>query len=240
MMNFHVTCDVEKLLKNVRNVREKQLPYAMKEAVNAVAFKARKALIDDYPKKFTMRSKGLPNLIRIDKADKKIPAAMIYMDKLFMARQEYGGDKKAKPGKGVAVPQEGVTEKGLTGKGSIKKNYYVSALLADAAMNRQRKRRRNSRVYTENRPGARKSSKYHPFEMERADGVRYIARHVEGARYDKASKKYNKLEWMYALHPKVVVPPRWGWQKLVKEVYNKNIKLEFDAAYRKALATEKK
>lgn len=240
MMNFHVTCDVEKLLKNVRNVREKQLPYAMKEAVNAVAFKARKALIDDYPKKFTMRSKGLPNLIRIDKADKKIPAAMIYMDKLFMARQEYGGDKVAKPGKGVPLPEDYVMDNQLTGKGSIKKNYYVSALIADAAGSKRRKRRRNGREYTENMPEARKSSKYHAFEMERADGLRFIARHIEGVKWDKSKKQYEKLEWLYALFPKVVVPPRWGWQKLVKEVYNKNIKLEFDAAYRKALATAKK
>ena len=110
MMDFHVTCNVDKLLKGVRDVREKQLPYAMKEAINSVAFKARKALIEDYPKKFTMRSKGLPNLIRIDKAEKNKQFASIYMDKLFMARQEYGGDKVAKPGKGVAVPRPGVTD----------------------------------------------------------------------------------------------------------------------------------
>ena len=230
MMNFHVTCNVDELLKNVKNVREKQLPYAMKEAVNAVAFKARNALIEDYPKKFTMRSKGLPRLIRIDKADKKIPAAMVYLDKLFMAKQEYGDDKVAKPGKGVAVPRPGVTEKGLNARGGVKQSYYVSALLADAEKNKRRKRKRRSREYTENRSSAR-VSKYHPFEMEMPDGVRYIARHIAGTR---------NLEWMYALHPKVYVPPRWGWQKLVKEVYDKNIKLEFDRAYQKALETAKK
>lgn len=238
-MNFHVTCNVNELLKNVKEVREKQLPYAMKEAVNAVAFKARNALIEDYPKKFTMRSKGLPRLIRIDKADKKVPAAMVYLDKLFMAKQEYGDDKVAKPGKGVAVPRPGVTEKGLNARGGIKQGYYVSALLADAEKNKRRKRKRRGREYTENRPSAR-VSKYHPFEIEMPDGVRYIARHIEGAQWNKSLKKYDKMEWMYALHPKVVVPPRWGWQKLVKEIYDKNIKLEFDRAYQKALATAKK
>ena len=239
MMNFHVTCNVDELLKNVKDVREKQLPYAIKEAVNAVAFKARNALIEDYPKKFTMRSKGLPKLIRIDKADKKTPAAMIYLDKLFMVKQEYGDDKVAKPGKSVAVPRPGVTEKGLNARGGIKQGYYVSALLADSEKNKRRKRIRNGRRYEENRQSARKSSKYHPFEMEMPDGVRYIARHVDGATYNSATKKYSKLEWMYALHPKVVVPPRWGWQKLVKEIYDKNIKLEFDKAYQNALETAK-
>ena len=230
MMDFHVTCNVDKLLKGVKVIREKQLPYAMKEAVNTVAFKARKALIEDYPKKFTMRSKGLPNLIRIEKADKNKQFALIYMDKLFMARQEYGGDKKAKPGKGVAVPRDGVNEKGLTAKGSVKPGYYVSALLADSEKNKRRKRRRNGRVYTENRPDARKKSKYHPFQIEMPDSVRYIARHIAGTR---------DLEWMYALHPKVVVPPRWGWQKLVQRVYKANIAGAFFSAYKKALQTEK-
>lgn len=231
MMDFHVTCNVDKLLKGVRDVREKQLPYAMKEAVNANAFRARRALIKDYPRKFTMRSKGLPNLIRIDKADKKVPAARIYLDKPFMARQEYGGEKVAKPGKGVAVPRPGVTEKGgLTSKGSVKPGYYVSALLADAEKNKRRSRVRNGRKYGENRPSARKSSKYHPFEMKRTDGVRFIARHIAGSR---------KLEWLYALYPKVVVPARWGWQKIVKFFYEKYIKSDFEAAYRKALESAK-
>lgn len=239
MMDFHVTCNVDKLLKGVRDVREKQLPYAMKEAVNANAFRARRALIKDYPRKFTMRSKGLPNLIRIDKADKKVPAARIYLDKPFMARQEYGGEKVAKPGKGVAVPRPGVTEMGgLTSKGSVKPGYYVSALLADAEKNKRRKRKRRGREYTENRPSAR-VSKYHPFEIEMPDGVRYIARHIEGAQWNKSLKKYNKMEWMYALHPKVVVPPRWGWQKIVKFFYEKYIKSDFEAAYRKALESAK-
>lgn len=239
MMNFHVTCNVKELLKDVKDVREKQLPYAMKEAVNAVAFKARNALIEDYPKKFTMRSKGLPRLIRIDKADKKNPAAMVYLDKIFMAKQEYGDDKVAEPGKGVAVPRDGVTEKGLNARGGIKQGYYVSALLADSEKNKRRKRKRRGREYTENRPSAR-VSKYHPFEMEKADGTRFIARHVAGATYNPATKKYSEMEWMYILYPKVVVPPRWGWHKLVKEIYDKNIKLEFETAYQKALETAEK
>lgn len=238
MMNFHVTCNVDKLLKSVKVIHKEQLPYAMKEAVNTVAFKARKALIDDYPKKFTMRSKGLPNLIRIDKADKNKVWASVYLDKLFMARQEYGGNKVAKPGKGVAIPQEGVTAKGLNAKGGVKQGYYVSALLADAERNK-RTRHRNGGKHTENLPTPKKSNKYHPFEMERADGVRYIARHIEGTKYNKSKKQYEKLEWMYALHPKVVVPKRWGWQKLVRQICKSNIAGAFFAAYSKALKTEK-
>ena len=231
MMDFHVSCNVDKLLKGVKEIHEKQLPYAMKEAVNTVAFKARKALIADYPKKFTMRSKGLPNLIRVEKADKNKVWASVYLDKLFMAKQEYGGEKRAEPGKGVAVPRPGVTEKGgLTAKGSIKPGYYVSALLADSEKNKRRKRIRNGRKYQENRPSARRSSKYHPFEIEMPDGVRYIARHIAGSR---------NLEWMYALHTKVVVPPRWGWQKLVMRVCKSNIAGAFFSAYKKALLTEK-
>jgi hypothetical protein len=66
--------------------------------------------------------------------------------------------------------------------------------------------------------------------MERSDGVRFIARHIAGTR---------KLEWMYALHPKVFVPPRWGWQKIVKFFFDKYIKSDFETAYRKALASAK-
>jgi hypothetical protein len=238
MMNFHVTCNVDKLLKSVKVLHKEQLPYAMKEATNTVAFKARKALIEDYPKRFTVRSKGLPNLIRVDKADKNKQWASVYLDKLFMVRQEYGGDKVAKPGKGVAIPQEGVTEKGLDAKGGVKKGYYVSALLEDARRNK-RTRHRNGGVYTENLPKPRKSNKYHPFEMECADGVRYIALHVEGAKYNKSEKQYEKLEWMYVLHPKIFVPKRWGWQKLVMKIFKSNIAGAFYAAYSKALKTEK-
>lgn len=231
MMDMKVTCDINSLLKTVHNVQEKQLPYAMKEAANAVAFRARSTLIKSYPRKFHVRAKGLPNLIHVDKADKKVPVAKVYLDLLFMAKQEYGSEKVAEPGKSVPVPQEGVNEKGLTTKGSIKKNYYVSSLLSDAEKNKKRKRIRNGKVRTENRPEARTDSKYHPFQMEMPDGVRYIARHIAGSR---------KLEWMYAMHPKVVVPPRWGWQKIVKFVFDKYIKSYFDEAYRKAVSTARK
>lgn len=239
MNDVQITCNVDKLLKGVREIREKQLPYAIKEAVNAVAFKAREALIEDYPKKFTVRSKGLPRLIRIDKADKNKTWASIYLDKLFMAKQEYGGEKRAEPGKGVAVPRPGVTEGGLNARGSIKKNYYVSALLADSDANKRRRRIRRGREYSENRPSARKSTKYHSFEIEMADGVRYIARHVEGAKYDKNTKKYDKMEWMYALHPLVTVNPRWGWQELVRKIFKESISAAFAASYSKALKTAK-
>lgn len=228
-MDFHVTCNVTKLMNGIKDFKEKQLPFAMKEAVNANAFRSRRALIKDYPRKFTMRNKGLPNLIRIDKADKKVPAARIYMDKLFMVAQEYGGEKKAKAGKSVPVPQEGVLAKGMNTKGAIKQSYYVSALLADAKKSRKT-RIRNGRRYGESMPKAR-VSKYKPFEMETSSGIKYIARHIQGSR---------KLEWMYAMHPKVFVPPRWGWQKIVAFFYKKYIEKDFQAAYSKALATAKK
>ena len=66
--------------------------------------------------------------------------------------------------------------------------------------------------------------------MERTDGVRFIARHIAGTR---------DLEWLYALYPKVVVPARWGWQKLVRQICKANIAGAFFAAYKKALRTEK-
>lgn len=230
MMDFHVSCNINKFLKEIDDVREKQLPFAMKEAVNANAFRSRRALIKDYPRKFTMRNKGLPNLIRIDKADKKVPAARIYLDKLFMARQEYGGEKVAKPGKSVPVPREGVTSKGMTVKGAIKPGYYVSALLADAKNGGKKSRIRKGSKYSENRPSARKVSKYKPFEIERADGVKFIVRHIAGSR---------KLEWMYAMYPKVEVPARWNWQRIVEFFYKKYIESDFKTAYQKALKTAK-
>lgn len=230
MMDFHVTCNVNKLLKDFRDVKEKQLPYAMKEAVNANAFRARRALIKDYPRKFKMRNSGLPNLIRIDKADKKVPAARIYLDKLFMVKQEYGGDKVAKPGKSVPIPLDAVVEKGMTSKGAIKKNYYVSALLADAEKGGRRTRFRDGKTRTESRPHARSSSQYKPFELTGKTGVKYIARHIKGTR---------KLEWLYSMYPKVYVPPRWGWQKIVEFFYRKYIQSDFETAYQKALKTAK-
>lgn len=229
-LDFHVSCNINEFLKDIKDIREKQLPFAMKEAVNANAFRSRRALIKDYPRKFTMRNKGLPNLIRIDKADKKIPAARIYLDKLFMANQEYGGEKKAKAGKSVPIPRDVVKNGGMTAKGAIKQTYYVSALLADAAKSKRKTRIRKGRKYGENMPSAR-VSKYKPFEMETASGIKYIARHVQGSR---------KLEWMYAMHPKVFVPPRWGWQKIVEFFYKKYIEQDFRIAYRKALSTAKK
>lgn len=230
MMDFHISCNVNKFLKDVDVIKEKQIPFAMKEAVNANAFRSRRVLIKDYPRKFTMRSKGLPNLIRIDKATKKIPAARIYMDKLFMARQEYGGEKDAKAGKSVPIPRDVVNEKGLTSKGAIKKNFYVSALLKQSENDKLKHRIRGGKMRTEHKQAPRQNSKYKPFEMERNDGVRFIARHVAGSR---------KLEWMYSLYPKVVVPPRWGWQKIVEFFYKKYIDKDFSEAYQKALKTEK-
>ena len=231
MMDFHVTCNVDKFVKDIKNLKEKQIPFAAKEAVNTNAFRSRRALIKDYPRKFNMRNKGLPNLIRVNKATKQIPAAAVYLDKVFMVKQETGGVKNAQANRNVAIPREVVTEKGMTSNGFIKKNFYVSSLLAASQKDQLKHRKRNGKMRTEHKQIARVNSKYKPFKIDRNDGVSYIARHVAGSR---------KLEWMYALYPKVVVPARWPWNRIVKFFFDKYIAKDFADAYAKAISTAKK
>mgnify|MGYP004449950649 FL=1 len=44
---------------------------------------------------------------------------------------------------------------------------------------------------------------------------------------------------MYAMYPKVKVPARWGWQKIVEFNYKKYIEKYFNDAYQNALKTAK-
>jgi|GEM_PF-2583583 len=235
-----IDSNVNQFLKKIKEIHDSQIPFAMKEAVNATAFICRDVLMMDYSRVFNERNPNLKKLIRIEKADKKLTMARIYFDKMWMANNVYGGEKDAKPGRDIPIPQEVVYDQGMKGDGKILRKYYVTAQLAaaDKADNRKKRLRHTAhgdKMYTEYKRQIRESNnQYQSFLLTSKEhpGAIYLARHVVGNKDD--------LEWLYAMYPKVKMDKKWDWDKVVPITFDFHIEQEFLKAYDSALKSEKK
>jgi hypothetical protein len=122
------------------DLAEKQVPFATSVALNNTAFDARKALIAQFPRIFTVRSKWINKGLRVEKSHKtNLEAAIGHLDE-YMARQAKGGTKTAtKSFVGVPVrarktPKHKTTRAKWPGRLLRKKKHFIKPLSAGGAL----------------------------------------------------------------------------------------------------------
>lgn len=97
-----------KLAKQLNKLRSKALPFATQRMLNHVAFDARRAWIEQVGKSgMVIRNKYTERSIRVDRARGRELSSMqsaVGSTAAYMAKQEFGGQERAKGKHGVPIP----------------------------------------------------------------------------------------------------------------------------------------
>lgn len=103
-----LTIDIEPGIKDIERAlgpkMQKQTRYAMKGALDNVAYGVQKLLREGLPGHFIVRSTWVERGIQVDRASKSNLVATVGSVSHFMEWQAYGGDKEGQGGGDVAVP----------------------------------------------------------------------------------------------------------------------------------------
>lgn len=104
-MSFAIDVNIPDVQDRLTRMARKQVPFATALALTWTAKDAQKAVIDELPKRFTIRSPWIERGIRIRKATKHKPEATVFSRDPFMRLQEEGGTKRPS-GKTFAIPAQ--------------------------------------------------------------------------------------------------------------------------------------
>jgi hypothetical protein len=95
MIDLHVDLsELDRFRKDLERFRKKAIPYALREAVTAAAFEARKEWQGEIKRSFITRNQFTERSIRVEKArglDAKRMFAVVGSTAPYMAKQEFGG-----------------------------------------------------------------------------------------------------------------------------------------------------
>lgn len=216
-----VKCDLKNLSKVLeKEIRKdlKQVKFAASVALNNTAFKARSNLIDEYKKSFTVRNTNLPKAVTVEKATKEKLQAKVSFPKDWMYINAKGGKKEPEHSKVLMVPlKNGGLKDYRTQSGKIKQSKKPGNLLK----------------YADSHPLKTRANvaNPHPFVMNNKKDQTMIAVR------DKSNRK--ELKFLYVGVPAANVKKRWDFEKIVQDTAKKELPGQFDAAFKKALATAK-
>ena len=217
-----ITCSLKDLAKTLeKEIRNevKQTKFAAMNALNEVAFKARKNLIDEYNKSFIVRNSNLPRAISVKKATKEKLEAEVSFPKDWMYINTKGGEKKPEQAKVLMVPlKNGGLKDYRTSSGKIKQSKKPASLLH----------------FADTHPKKTKNhvANPHPFLMtSKKTGQPLIAVR------DKTDR--SEMKWLYVGVPTANVKKRWDFENIVKETAEKELPKEFEKQFKKAMETAK-
>jgi hypothetical protein len=104
MPTIRVHHDVDRLIRNLDEAAEKQVPFALARSLTVTARDAQVDVKADLPTKFTLRNTWTARGIRITPARKGTPEAVVGSLEPYMARQETGGNRRPRSHSKIAVP----------------------------------------------------------------------------------------------------------------------------------------
>jgi hypothetical protein len=209
----YVKIDIEKTIREVSSLAEKQVPYAMAQTFTALAKGSQAAIRAGMPARFTIRSRWEQMGVRIEparKADVKSTGsceAIVKDIDPYMTRQEKGGIKSVR-GKRLAIPERAAAAAMRSGSGAIAKKWKPGELLKDFGKERKSYGRR----------GTHRKPK--PFIIARGGSVAIAIRRLDG-RYP--------LKYLYTLVPQAHVKPRFDFEKTVRAFVAQNYEKTFAA-----------
>lgn len=192
--------EIEKYLRDLGVMKERAIPFAIRNTVNGMAFKARTIWQGNIDRKFIQRNKFTRNSIRVERAtglDVRTMEATTGSIAPYMATQEDGGTKTSQSGKHVNIP---TSESSGEGEGKPRKRLPFPA-------NRMKRIQLRSRVKSTSRrqrnaiaikQAVKAGNKFVYLELSRKNGIFKIT----------GGKRKPRVRMMHDLSRRTVVIPQ--------------------------------
>jgi hypothetical protein len=102
-----IVFDGKKLIGEMTDLKEQQLPFAMSLAINNTAYELEKAIREGMQQRMTIRRSWVTNGVMVKKSTKRDLVAVVYIDEQrdFLNKFE-DGDTKVARGSNIAIPIE--------------------------------------------------------------------------------------------------------------------------------------
>jgi hypothetical protein len=209
---INIKMDILKLMNDLGEVKSKQLPFAMKKALDRLAISGREVMAQEYRGELTIRNKGLLRKgIQVNFANKRdwpfIRSEVGVLDDFgFMADHVTGMERQARSSKGRAIPTKDQTSKRMS-SGKMPNNQKPFALL----------NRKGSKAF---------------LIMAKNNGRRLIA--------ERIGKERRAIKVLYGFSKNAKIRDNVGLQSAVEIMFNKSFNRILGEELARAIATKKK
>lgn len=208
-VDFSVHFDAAGFRAWTSDLVRRQIPFATSLALNATAFDARKALVSDLPRHFTIRDTFTARRLNYEKSTKRNLVAYVGHRLEYMKRQGESGVKIAEAGRYVGVPTAGT--RSLHPKNMTKRGVNFPRVFLKSKARRK---------------------KHGSFAVKRGAKLLVYRTVKSGQRLERGN-----AELMYALVPSIKIPKRWPFYDTVSDVVASRWKVNAEKAFRRALRT---
>ena len=216
MIDLMMRSTVSDVIAALTELEFTQVPFALARTLTQVAHAGRVEVVAEMPDRFTLRSPRVQKGVRVRAAKKDALSAAVYTMDWFMEDQESGDTRRAKNGGHMWVPTVQARAGGVFAGRVLTKN------LPKNIKKQIEKGRRSKRK----RPGHGTYAKPKAFIVGRNVYIRQDERRLPIVR-------------LYTLADRVVLPPRWHFEKTMDRVSAKHLRRKFIENLDAALKTKK-
>lgn len=204
--------DLGNAVKKQMDDIQKQIRFAQMKALNETAFKARANVIAAFKGSFNVRNSKFPQTVKVEKATKEHPQAVVKFPHDFVYLSTVGGTKAAEEKSRLAIPIKFGSSETRMPSGKIKASKRPTALLD----------------YSNKHPVKTRGhvANPHAFKIKTSGNKVLIAKRQKGSR---------EVDWLYVLVKNGKVKNRWDFDKIVETTTQRNLQKEFDKALKWAL-----
>lgn len=201
--------ELKSVLEREMHVLEKRSVYAQKNALNDVAFAAKRMLSAEFRKKFHAVNKTFPDTVRVTKASNDNAEAKVFFPWDWFYLNTEGGTKHPEKARTIAVLID--RKNNIDANGKVKRNLTPARLLA----------------YHTKHPVKYKNGVAlpHAFILKGKSGKQFIVRALSSK--EKDEKGRIKVEWLYVLMPEAYVNDKWPFDKLVQKMVDETLEKAF-------------
>ncbi|SBW07726.1 hypothetical protein KL86APRO_12278 [uncultured Alphaproteobacteria bacterium] len=194
MLQIHLSASVEGILAQLTEFEQRQVPFALAQALTKTAHAARKEVLHQMPQRFILRSGWPQKGLRVTPAHKNDanPTASVWTKEWYMADHESGGIRRPRSSGHLWIPTLAARAGGTIEGRVLSRNYPGNLRKTMDKPGRKRRKKPGKGSYAKPRPFRIGNSIYIRQDSERFPIVR-----------------------LYSLAERAVYKPRWEFEKTI-------------------------
>jgi hypothetical protein len=233
MLDLDYSTNIDDVIDRLTELEKKHVPYALSRTINRLTYEGRDVVIDQLPRRFTIREKSLKASgggrralwVKPNNKSQPVIQSEIGTPFWFLEDQEVGGTRRGKSGEGSWIPGLGARTR-KSKEGRVARRFTKQKVRQDLKANRaypgSRRSKRNKQGY----------AKQKPFVVDLGGGKRGVfVRQKKGKR--------TPLSLLWVVQDSRRIRPRWRFEKTMNGVVEGRMTAYFALEMRDALKTSR-